>query len=215
MHSNKLLALPPRFESLAFLRTLNLTKNALSNATLEVISQITTLVEVYLAHNDFEGPLTADIGALTELQILDLEGNRITSLPDTFGKLRRMRILLLGDNHLENLPWEAFEKFGDLYELDIFSNKLSGDLLPSTVEEITLSSLSTFDIHSNSLTSLPSNLILPSLTQFNATQNLMTTTRYLLRHNPTTRTFISCTKSIVHHSRRSYSSCIFKNIGYQ
>ena len=184
MHFNKLTALPPRFESLAFLRTLNLSKNALTNASLDSISQITTLVEVYLAHNDFEGPLTPNIVALTELQILDLEGNRIISLPDTLGKLRRMRILLLGDNHLESLPWEAFEMFGDLYELDVFSNKLSDDLLPSSVKQITLSSLSNFDIHSNSLTSLPSNLFLPSLTQFNATQNSITTTNSFFTTTP-------------------------------
>ena len=190
MHSNKLSAMPPRFESLAFLRTLNLSKNALTNPTLETISQITTLVEVYLAHNEFEGPLTSSIAALKELQILDLEANRITSLPDTFGKLRRMRIILLGDNHIKELPWRAFEDFGDLFELDVFSNKLSGDLVPSNIEKITLSSLSNLDIHSNALTSLPSNLHLPSLTQFNATQNYLTTTG----------TFFTTTPRLVHLS---------------
>ena len=190
MHSNKLSAMPPRFESLVFLRTLNLSKNALTNPTLEIISQITTLVEVYLAHNEFEGPLTSSITALKELQILDLEGNRITSLPDTLGKLRRMRIILLGENHIKELPWRTFEDLGDLFELDVFSNKLSGDLVPSDIEKITLSSLSNLDIHSNALTSLSSNLHLPSLTQFNATQNSLTTTG----------TFFAATPRLVHLS---------------
>ena len=186
MHSNKL---PLTFETLAFLRTLNLSKNGLTNPTLDIICQITTLVELYVAHNEFEGPITSNIRALKDLQILDLEGNRISALPDTFGKLQRMRILLLGENCLVNLPWKAIESFGDLYSLDVFSNKLSGELIPST-DEIILSSLSNFDIHSNALTSLPSNLQLPSLTQFNAAQNSLSSTG----------TFFNNTQRLVHLS---------------
>jgi len=130
------------------------------------------------------GPLPAAIGNLKHLQILDLERNQITSLPDSVRKLKKMRILLLGENCLSELPWEALEGFPDLYELDVFSNKLSGDLLPAAIEKLTLSSLSTFDIHSNAFTSLPSNLQLPSLTQFNATQNSITTTGSFFNTTP-------------------------------
>lgn len=176
MHSNKLLTLPTNFESLTFLRTLNLSKNKLPIGVFDTISQLTTLVEVYLAHNALEGPLPPSVTALKELQILDIEGNKVTSLPETFGKLRRMRILLLGDNNVEYIPWKALENFSDLFELDISCNNLSGDLVPSSIEKITLSALSNLDVHSNNLETLPSNLHLPSLTQFNATQNSLTTT---------------------------------------
>src|SRR5271154_827792 len=144
MHSNKLLALPSKFESLVFLRTVNLSKNALSAEALENVSQIPTIVELYLAHNQIEGPLTSSIGCLKELQILDLEGNSITSVPEIFGMLRRMRILLLADNQIEALPWKALEGLNDLYDLDVSSNKLSGNLLPTDIDQITFSTLSNF-----------------------------------------------------------------------
>jgi Leucine-rich repeat (LRR) protein len=182
--------LPPNFESLQFLRTLNLSKNNFPIDIFDVISNIATLCEVYLAHNAIEGPLPAKIGNLNNLQVLDLEGNQITSLPDSIRKLKKMRILLLGENSMSELPWETFERFPDLYELDVYSNKLCGDLLPAAIEKLTLPSLSTFDIHSNSLTSLPSNLHLPSLTQFNATQNSITSTG----------TFFNTTHRLVHLS---------------
>jgi Leucine-rich repeat (LRR) protein len=175
MHANKLSALPPKFESFAFLRTLNLSNNTLRSTALESITQIGTLIELYLANNQIDGRLSRNIASLKDLQILDLEGNTISKIPDTICQLRRMRILLLGDNHLDTLPWKSLEKMGDLYQLDISSNKLEGDLLP-TDDEITFSSLSNLDLQSNSLSTLPSNLHLPSLTQFNATQNCLLST---------------------------------------
>ena len=190
MHSNKLSALPTKFVSLAFLRTLNLSKNKLSIGVFDTISHIPTLVEVYLAHNELEGPLPPSVTALKELQILDLEGNKISSLPETFDKLRRMRILLFGDNHLESVPWKSLEHFRDLFELDVSSNNLSGDLVSSDIDKITLSALSNLDVHSNNLEALPSNLHLPSLTQFNATQNSLVTTG----------TFFTATPRLVHLS---------------
>jgi Leucine-rich repeat (LRR) protein len=175
MHANKLSVLPPKFESFAFLRTVNLSNNALRNSALESITQIRTLIELYLANNQLDGPLTPNIASLKDLQILDLEGNTISTIPDTIGQLRRMRILLLGENQLESLPWKSFVQLHDLYQLDLSSNKLEGDLLPAN-DEITLPSLSNLDLHSNSLSTLPSNLHLPSLTQFNATQNCLIST---------------------------------------
>jgi Leucine-rich repeat (LRR) protein len=184
MHANKLSSLPPRFHTLAFLRTLNLSKNNLSNDVLDCITRISTLIELYLSHNEIEGPLTPDIAALESLQILDIEGNRVTHIPEDIGKLRRMRTLLLSDNYLDSIPWQALEKLNDLNQLDISSNKLSGDLLLSDFSEITMPSLSNFDVHSNALESLPSNLILPCLTQLNATQNAITTTSTFFTTTP-------------------------------
>lgn len=151
---------------------------------LDCVTQISTLIELYLSHNEIEGALTPRIAALESLQILDMEGNKITHIPEDIGKLRRMRTLLLSDNHLDSIPWEALVNLADLNQLDISSNKFSGDLLPSTLSEITLSSLSNFDTHCNALESLPSNLILPSLTQFNATQNAITTTGTFFSRTP-------------------------------
>src|SRR5579871_3916389 len=184
MHLNKLSALPSTFGSLQFLRTLNLSKNALSNDALEIVTTIVTLIELYLSHNYFEGPLTSEIAALANLQILDLEGNKFTSIPENVGALTRMRILLLGENELEDLPWNAIEKFTDLYDLDLHSNKLSADLLPVDLDAITLRSVSNLDVHANSLISLPSNLHLPALTQFNASQNNIATSGTFFTSTP-------------------------------
>jgi Leucine-rich repeat (LRR) protein len=184
MHSNKLSVLPSSFESLAFLRTLNLSTNALTNDALDSITQISTLVELYLAHNAIEGQLPSTIASLKGLYILDLVGNKITALPESIGEIGRMRILLLGDNQLESLPWDALETLGDLYELDISSNKLKGDLVTSNIDNLTLPSLSNLDVHANSLAALSSSLHLPSLTQFNATQNAITATGTFFTNTP-------------------------------
>ena len=188
MHLNKLSLLPSNFESLQFLRTLNLSKNALSIDALETITKIVTLVELYLAHNNIEGPLPSEIAELVNMQVFDLEGNKISSVPDTIGRLHHLRILLLGENELEDLPWKAFRSFTALYDLDLHSNKLSGELLPTDLDGVTLTALSNLDLHSNSLTSLPSNLHLPSLTQFNAMQNNLVSTG----------TFFTTTPRLVH-----------------
>lgn len=171
MHSNKLYVLPSAFDSLKFLRTLNLSKNSLPNSSLDSICHLTALIELYVAQNSLDGPLTPDIAKLVNLQVLDLEGNKITCVPDEIGQLRRMRILLLGENQLDELPWKSFANLADLYDLDLHSNNFSGDLVPIDFEPITLPSLSNLDVRSNTLNSLPSNLNLPSLTQFDATQN--------------------------------------------
>ena len=141
-------------------------------------------MEIYLAHNELEGPLPSNVTTLKELQILDVEGNKVTSLPESFDKLRRMRILMLGDNRIECIPWKALENFSDLFELDVSCNNLSGDLVPSGIEKITLSALSNLDVHSNNLETLPSNLHLPSLTQFNATQNSLNTAGTFFTNTP-------------------------------
>jgi Leucine-rich repeat (LRR) protein len=190
MHSNKLSVLPPSFHSLTFLRTLNLSKNSLSTAAFDSILEITTLIELYLANNAIDGPLPPRIASLKSLQILDLSGNKISYLPTTISRISRLRIVLLGDNELESVPWDSFESLGDLHTLELSSNKLTGELVPSTLDKITLPSLSTLDLHGNSLTSLPSSLCLPSLTQFNAIQNAIVSTA----------TFFTTTPRLVHLS---------------
>ena len=190
MHSNKLSSLPDNIASLSFLRTLNLSKNSLSLNALDPIFKLATLVELYLAHNDIEGPISPSFAALENVQILDLEGNRITSIPHEISKIRRLRILLLGDNSLTDLPWQALETLDDLYQLDISTNKFSENLLPPSLDQVNISSLSNFDVQCNFLTVLPSNLRLPSLTQFNASQNSITTSG----------TFFTTTSQLVHLS---------------
>jgi Leucine-rich repeat (LRR) protein len=190
MHTNKLTDLPGKFQSFQFLRTLNLSKNSLSASVLDTVTHLTTLIELYLAHNQIEGPLPSDIASLAHLQVLDLEGNKLTSIPEEIGTIERMRILLLGDNALESVPWSSLQDLGDLHDLDLHSNNLCGDLIENTTTQITLPSLSTLDLHANSLTSLSPNISLPSLTQFNATQNAVTATTE----------FFFCTPRLMHLS---------------
>jgi Leucine-rich repeat (LRR) protein len=188
MHLNRLSVLPANFGSLQFLRTLNLSKNVLDIGTLKPITNIRTLVELYLAHNDLEGPLPSEIAQLLNLQILDLEGNNLTSVPDSMSQLGRLRVLLLGENKLKSIPWSAFRSFTSLYDLDLHSNQFCGEIIPTDLDDITLPSVSNFDLHMNSLTHLPSNLQLPALTQFNATQNNL----------ESTGTFFASTPRLVH-----------------
>src|SRR5215510_2152430 len=48
--------------------------------------------------------LPESLGQLTQLQSLDLSGNRLTELPASFGQLAELRELDLGNNQLKVLP---------------------------------------------------------------------------------------------------------------
>ena len=58
---------------------------------------------------------------MPQLEILDLRGNTIHSLPDNFHELKSLKTLLLGDNQLRNLP----QQLPDLIELDLSKNCFS------------------------------------------------------------------------------------------
>lgn len=67
--------------------------------------------------------LPPEIGQLSELQVLWLNGNRFEQLPPEIGQLRNLRRLRLHKNHLAALPPEIGQ-LTELRDLTLYSNQL-------------------------------------------------------------------------------------------
>ncbi len=97
--------------------------------------------------------LPESIGRLTKLKWLGLGGNQLTTLPESLGKLRRLKKLYLTRNQLIDLP-NSLSTFTQLQTLDISNNRLTE--LPDSLG--TLTHLQTLDLSNNQLTDLPDSL---------------------------------------------------------
>ncbi|KAK1754217.1 hypothetical protein QBC47DRAFT_325344 [Echria macrotheca] len=148
LHGNMLIALPMGLRRLPLLTSLNLSHNRLANNCLEVISQISPLRDLKLGGNLLYGPLDPCFSALENLEILDLHGNNISSLPTNFGNLSRLRILNISENSFETLPFDIFATL-PLTELIARKNQLRGTLIPDSVTA--LPALQNLDVSSNQL----------------------------------------------------------------
>ena len=62
------------------------------------------VVQLLLRDLDLTGAVPAEIGQLTSLERLYLDGNQLTSVPAEIGQLTSMRELFLGGNQLTSLP---------------------------------------------------------------------------------------------------------------
>ncbi len=94
--------------------------------------------------------LPETFGQLVNLQVLDLQGNELTSLPETFGQLVNLEWLYLEDDQLTSLP-DTITRLVNLQSLDLRSNQLTS--LPETFGR--LANLQSLDLHSNQLMDLP------------------------------------------------------------
>ncbi|KAG7149271.1 Leucine-rich repeat-containing protein 39 like [Verticillium longisporum] len=113
---------------LRLLTSLNLTNNRLANNCFEVISQLTSLRDLKLANNLLYGPLDPSVSNLQNLEIFDIHGNNVSTLPTNFGNLERLRILNLAENSFELLPFGILSQM-PLTELNLKKNKLAKTLI--------------------------------------------------------------------------------------
>ncbi|RFU78537.1 leucine-rich repeat-containing 40 [Trichoderma arundinaceum] len=151
LHGNRLSAIPMGFRRFTQLTTLNLSSNRLENGCLDIIAQMTAIRDLKLANNQLAGPLNSCLVDLSILEVLDLHGNQVSSLPPNVENLSRLRVLNLSENSLESLPFEALAKL-PLIELDLKKNKLSGTLIEEPIGSLPM--LQALDISVNRLTRL-------------------------------------------------------------
>lgn len=143
----------------------------MGNDSLEIVSKIVSLRDLKLGSNALSGPLDPSFSNLTNLEILDLHNNKISSLPSDFGSLGRLRILNVSQNDLESLPFDILAAL-PLTEITARKNHLIGTLIPESVES--LPSLQTLDVSSNQLSHIYSefkSLAMPALTQLHLSMN--------------------------------------------
>lgn len=135
---------------------------------LDVISQITTLRELKLAENALQGDLPPVFGNLAQLEVLELQNNKITSLPTEIRQLTHLRTLNISENQLETVPMDLFTSTS-LIELFAAKNRFSGSFFSVDVAR----HLQHLQLSNNTLTSLTKSgiLSLPELKHLDLTAN--------------------------------------------
>ena len=94
--------------------------------------------------------LPKNIGTLTNLERLDLYGNRITHLNKELGNLQKLTTLHLGSNALDHFP-EVISTLPNLQCLELSNNRISH--LPTEINQ--LKNLVTLSLDNNRITELP------------------------------------------------------------
>lgn len=122
------------------------------------MGRLTQLEKLDLAGNKLIS-LPECMSRLTQLQSLDLGGNQLTSVPECLRQLTQLQKLNLGANRLTNLP-EWLTQLPQLKSLDLRGIQLGS--LPEWLSQLT--QLQRLDLRFNRLTSLPDSVgLLPQL----------------------------------------------------
>ena len=173
LHGNLLQNVPRGLRQLEYLTTLNLSKNRLTNNSVDTISQIKSLKELRLAENALEGTLPDSFYKLKDLEVLDIHGNAISELPESLQELIHLRVLDLARNRIRSFPFRAFGGL-PLTDLNIGRNRIAGTLLPLGFSGFP--SMSSFDVCGNALTSIcdDDTICMPELQSLSVGENRLT-----------------------------------------
>ncbi len=93
------------------------------------IGELTDLEELYLDGNDLSGALPAEIRKMSELKILDVHDNGLTGIPAEIGQLKNLRIVNFSGNKIDTMPDEIGNIKGNLEVLNISGNGYSSDAI--------------------------------------------------------------------------------------
>jgi len=169
LHGNLLPSLPRGLSSLTRLITLNVSKNRLSDESLNVLGKVHSLRELRVADNNLKEGLDS-LCKMPALEILDLSNNAFTDLPSDINELRALHTLLVSRNEIRTVPLSVFECMS-LRELNMSQNRLSGAFFPHNLSGlVTIKSL---DVSCNALATITdrNDFAMPSLQTFNISEN--------------------------------------------
>ncbi|KAK3111209.1 hypothetical protein LTR53_013772 [Teratosphaeriaceae sp. CCFEE 6253] len=163
LHGNGLTTLPVGMRRLERMTKLDLAHNKLDNSCLDSISQMQSLRELRLGHNNFSGNLPSAICGLSHLEVLDVQANQLLGLPEALREI------------LTAIPMEALQSL-PLLDLDASGNALIGSLFPLGGGGGGHSSLQTLNVANNSLAALTfaESLELPKLRTLSVANNHLT-----------------------------------------
>ena len=147
------------------------TRNKLENGIFDVITQIKSLRNLHLGENELSKDIPESIGQLSNLETLDLHGNKIAMLPTSIKGLTALRVFNVSRNRLSDLRIEAIASLPLLVELSASNNALTGALFPTTLT--TLPRLQVLEVANNSIAALSfsTNLDLPALQRLDVSRN--------------------------------------------
>ena len=124
---NRITMIPNSIKAASNLRELYMDRNNLFfDGIGEDIRECTNLQRLDIAGNKLES-IPKEIGELQSLEYLNLSDNNLKTLPPEIGMLDRLQTLLLNKNTVRKLPSEI-GNLRNLYELDLSNNQM--DLLP-------------------------------------------------------------------------------------
>eukprot|EP01018_Ginkgo_biloba_P031383 Gb_33035 [translate_table: standard] len=161
---------PDWLSALPSLAFLSLRNNSLNGSLPTSLSIIQSLRVLYLSGNQLSGDLP-DLSSLTNLQLLDLQGNRLGPVFPTLGK--KLVTVVLSKNKFKcHIPSDLVS-FYQLQQLDLSFNALIGSPPPSL---FSLPVLRYLNLAGNSLSGvLPQNLTCSSRLEFvDLSSNLLT-----------------------------------------
>ncbi|KAL1555492.1 receptor-like protein EIX2 isoform X1 [Salvia divinorum] len=139
---------PPQIGNLTNLRSLDLSYNSLSSASLFLLGSALGSLEILnLAHNQLDG-LIPDLTAFSSLTELRLSGNNFTGSV-RIGHLSKLRVLELSHNSLEGSVPRSIGQLSQLQVLGLSYNSLKG--LVSESHLLKLDKLKALDLSFNSL----------------------------------------------------------------
>jgi len=167
LETDKLTSLPTTFNQLSRLTDLYLWNLPFEELPAS-ICELTSLKYLWFKDNmSLRGSLKRipeEIGNLSNLLNLQLNGHEIAAIPSGLGKLSNLRVLNLGINQLTSFP-SAILELANLKKLELYLNPI--DQLPPRIGD--LQSLQYLDISDTKIRSLPSSIAnLRNLEDFDA-----------------------------------------------
>ena len=168
------------------------------------IGKLTELRVLTINDNDLT-TLPKEVFNLTELRTLEIKNNDLISLPPGIRKLSRLRKLDLRNNEIEKLPKEI-GKLTSLVKLQLWGNELRQ--LPYTIGN--LSSLKELYLRGNDLTSLPVTITKLRLTYLDILDNQLCNLpgkiiKWLKKYDMDFKSLQICNKNDYRFRFRNYS----------
>lgn len=106
--------------------TLLLSNNSIKSLPSEM-GKMTKLEVFKIDHNILEGSLIGEIRQMSQLRVLDVSNNKMTSMPAEIGQLSNLESLDYSYNKIDGLPNEISNLKSTLKELNLTGNPLSQD----------------------------------------------------------------------------------------
>ncbi|KAL5862140.1 hypothetical protein ACOSQ3_003425 [Xanthoceras sorbifolium] len=106
---------------------LYLSDNKLSGKIPSWLGNMTTLVELAMPNNHLEGPIPPEFCHLNHLEVLNLAGNSLSSIPSCFSPLS-LKQVHLSRNMLQGELQDAFRNSSFLVTLDLGYNRINGSI---------------------------------------------------------------------------------------